>query len=363
MGAPLSTDDLLRARWHATGLPVAGEPGPATPSAATPAAEVQRLGAVQAQDLEPTLWSVGRRTGSGREEVLAALSSGAVVRTHTLRPTWHLVHPTDLTLLQSATAPRVRTAMASLYRQEGLDTETLAAAQRTIAAHLERGPATRTELGAALAAAGMRLGGLPLGLVMMWAELDCLVASGPPDGARQTYALWPNRSLPPRVDAIRTLVERFLRSHGPATVADVSGWSSLTRAEVRTAVADLPVERAVVDGVEWLWLGDLVTAPWGSPQVELLNGYDEAISGLSPAGKRLLDPDQLARPRPGTPVGVLAVDGRLAGNWRRRTAGTEVTVEVGTLRPLTGGEREALDRHVELLAAFLDRPVRAAFTE
>ena len=47
---------------------------------------------MQAQDYGPAKWSVGQRArGLVDSDIDDALESGAIVRTHVLRPTWHFV--------------------------------------------------------------------------------------------------------------------------------------------------------------------------------------------------------------------------------------------------------------------------------
>jgi hypothetical protein len=198
--------------------------------------------------------------------------------------------------------------------------------------------------------------GLALGVLMMWAELECLVVSGPLDGKQHTYAAWDGAATPPREEAVVRLAERFFSSHGPATVDDFVAWASLTRAQARAAVAELPVHRAEVAGVECLWLGDLSTDAWDSPQVELLNPYDEYISGLVASEKRWLDRAGLWQDRAGAPLAVVMADGQLAGRWRRTTGSAQVDVDVLALRAFTRQESAALERNVQEYGRFLGTP-------
>ena len=313
---------------------------------------------MQAQDFEPTLWSIGRRTGESRTEVLAQFDAGAFVRVHALRQTWHVVHRDDLVRVQAATAPRVHRANAAMYRQEGLDQHTLSRAAAVISGVVEEGPATRAVIRDRLSAAGFELTGFRLGILMMWAELECLVASGPRVGGRHTYVGVPQIPAPDRASSIVALAERYFFSHGPATIADFTAWSSLTVAEARTALEGLPIERATVAGAECLWLGDSGAHRWDTPQVELLNGYDEYVSGLSAAGKRWLDGAGLVQGRPGTPIGLLVVDGQLAGHWRRTLGRAEVLLNVLLLRAFDDAEQAALQLSADGYGAFLGVPAR-----
>jgi hypothetical protein len=318
---------------------------------------VHRLGGVQAQDFEATLWSLGRRTGERRAAVLARFEAGEFVRTHALRQTWHFVHRDDLTRVQAATAHRVQRLNAPYYLQQGLDGPVLARAGDVIRAVTTAGPATRAEVGAGLSAAGIDVSGLRLGFVMMWAELECLVVSGPLRGKQHTYVSWPDPALPERAEAVAWLVRRFFASHGPATPDDFAAWSSLTRTQTREALAVLPAEHARVDGVDYVWFGDAVADAWASPQVELLNGYDEYVSGVNAEGKRRLDRARLVRRRPNWPIGLVTVDGQLAGNWRRTNGRSGVVVDVLPLRPFARGEATALDAAASAYGDFLGVPV------
>ena len=69
----------------------------------TPAAVVDWLGAVQAQDCPAARWAVGQRmTTPSDEAVQAALDRGEILRTHVLRPTWHFVTPADIRWMLAA---------------------------------------------------------------------------------------------------------------------------------------------------------------------------------------------------------------------------------------------------------------------
>ena len=122
----------------------------------TPHEVIATLAASQGQDFLPGLWSIAQRTSPvmSYDDTVAAFDRGDLLRTHVLRPTWHLVAPADLGWLLTATAPRVHKLNAYYYRQLGVDE----AAARKVRAVLERilpGRAlTREEIGAELGASG-----------------------------------------------------------------------------------------------------------------------------------------------------------------------------------------------------------------
>ena len=98
MGATSSALDVARARLRSQRL--------VGPPFATPEAVVGWLAAVQAQDYAGAKWAVAQRTkGCSDEDVEAALRDGRILRTHVLRPTWHLVLPADIRWMLALSAP------------------------------------------------------------------------------------------------------------------------------------------------------------------------------------------------------------------------------------------------------------------
>jgi hypothetical protein len=256
--------------------------GPGLPD---PVAVVRALGAVQAQEYAVAQWSVGQRTrGADAATVQEALDSGAILRLHALRPTWHFVAAADLPLVLRVTSPRVHQLNAYYYRQHGLDAETDRVAYRLLTSALRGGNhLTRTELAAALAQGGFEATGNRLAYVLMRAELDGVLASGAQRGRQQTYALVSERipgSVAEHGDPDADLAEwtrRYFSGHGPATAKDFAWWSSLTLGAVRRGLAAAELSRVEVDGQElWYAPGDDPEPP-ASPAAHVLQGYDEYL--------------------------------------------------------------------------------------
>ena len=204
-----------------------------------PEAVVSWLGAVQAQEYPGAKWSVAQRTkGLTEATIEQVFAEGAILRTHLLRPTWHFVTPADIRWLLKLTAPRVNAANASYYRKFGLDEAVLARTNTVIARALEGGKQlTRSELEAALQQAGLSTPAddrLRLAYIMMRAELDVLVCSGPLRGKQHTYVLLeervPQAGTLERDEALAELTRRYFTSRGPATLKDYMGWSGLLAA-------------------------------------------------------------------------------------------------------------------------------------
>jgi len=182
---------------------------------ATPAEIVTWLGAVQAQEYAGAKWALGLRLPNATDEVLErAFAEGTILRTHVLRPTWHFVTPADIRWLLDLSAPRVTAANAHMYRQLELDPALFARSHAVMAGALQGGRyLTRAEIGSALARSGIAADGLRLVYLLMRAELDAVVCSGPRRGNQVTYALLEERATParrlPREEALAELTQRY----------------------------------------------------------------------------------------------------------------------------------------------------------
>ena len=100
---------------------------------------------------------------------------------------------------------------------------------------------TRAELSVYLKRAKIPADGLKLAYLMMHAELEGVICSGPRQGKQFTYALLeeraPKAKTRERAEALAELAKRYFASHGPATVRDFAWWSGLTLNDARTAAS------------------------------------------------------------------------------------------------------------------------------
>ena len=99
---------------------------------------------------------------------------------------------------------------------------------------------TRAELARYLKRAKVPADGLKLAYLMMHAELEGVICSGPRRGKQFTYALLDERvpATKPktREEALAELAKRYFASHGPATMRDFAWWSGLTVKDAQQAI-------------------------------------------------------------------------------------------------------------------------------
>jgi hypothetical protein len=341
--------------------------------AESPEAVVAALTAVQAQDYLGAKWAVAQRAGDCTDaRVEAALDRGAILRTHVLRPTWHLVAPADLRWMLALTAPRVLRLNAPYHRQTGLDARVLARSDAVVAKAVQGARhLTRDELRAVLGDAGIPADGLRLALLIMHAELGAIVCNGQRRGKQLTYAAVDERAPTARAlpidEALAELARRYFAGHGPARAQDFAWWSGLRVAEAQQAIRSLGAElesQTIGDDTYWLPPPHNARARrptrHASPRVHLLPSYDEYVVAYRNHAAIVDAGHAKTLSIRGGFVGaaVMTVDGRVAGSWRRTLQRGGVVIQVQLLVPLDAAAQSALEREGERYGRFLGLSVR-----
>jgi hypothetical protein len=334
-----------------------------SPAFDNPVDAIRALGAVQSQDYAGAKWALAQRTRRLAEpEVERAIASGAILRTHVLRPTWHFVLPEDVRWMLALTAPRVAAAMAYHSRWLELDERVFRRSNKAIERALRDGAQlTRAELAAVLQRAGVNVStGQRVAGLLMQAELDGVVISGARRGAQFTYAAFdarvPAAAERDRDDALQELARRYFATRGPATLQDFGWWSGLTVADAKRGVeaAGDFLARETHDERAYWYAPSTRATPRRSRVAHLLPNYDEYFVGFK---DRSAFSERLRRVVPNHPVDalmghILCVDG-----WRR-TLGKHVNVELRLLVKLTPPERILVQRAVARFGQFLGAPAR-----
>jgi hypothetical protein len=325
------------------------------------------MGALQAQEYAMAKWAIGLRLGDTKDEIIErAFNEGHFLRTHVLRPTWHFVAPADIRWMLKLTAPRIRRAMAYMDRQLEIDRGVIIKSQKVFTKALQGGhPLRRRDLQTALTRARIAASGPRLAHLLIHAELDQLICSGPRRQRNFTYMLLDER-VPPAAAldgdaALAELSRRYFRSRGPASVQDFSWWSGLSVREARRGVDLLGTELAieVINGRELVRSSKTAPRPRNIRFTCLLPDYDEY--GIAYKDRTALFEvadltRQIAYNR------MIIIDGRIAGSWKRSEEKTDVVVEAVLFRPLTGPRQQALTKAGERFGKFLQRPVRLVST-
>lgn len=342
---------MLRERLAAQGL--SGRP------ANTPEAVVERLLAVQAQDLNAARLALRARSRGFTVTAIdkALTEDRSLVVSWLNRGTLHLVRSEDVGWLHDLTAHRQSANNLRRLAEEGVS---LAQAERGVEAIrralADEGPLTRSALKERVHAAGVPTQGQALVHLLLRATIVARLVRGPVVGSEQAFVLaedWLGPQKPVEHEAaLAELARRYLASHGPATEADLAKWSGLPLGQVRTGLevigselAQLPDGqlrlKATPPGVE--------NAPLPPPR--LLGAFDPILHGW--ASRDFLIPRERDR-KVVTVNGIfkptILVDGQVVGTWAR----PQGKVELQPFARLSKNTLAALDAEADAIAAFLE---------
>lgn len=318
----LSPQQIRHLRLRAQGL--------AGPRLSTPAAVVERLVGVQAQEEEAALLAFRPRSAglTAADVDQARLAQRDVVYTWAMRGTLHFVTTADLGWLLDLLGPLFVRLGRRRRVQLGIEGDVGRAAMQAIAGILAtEGALTRAELGDRLATLGIPAAGQALYHIIARAGLEGILCIGRSQQGKPTYvrlADWVG--LPAdgeRERATVRLARRYLAGYGPAGPEDFAAWSGLPVREARAAFQTIKAGLVEAGGEgETLWLlpeqaAWLKQAALSGPVVHLLPGYDDYLLGyhnrdliIAPEYARRLHPGGgLIRP-------ALLIDGIVAGIWR-----------------------------------------------
>jgi hypothetical protein len=350
----LSTRALTRTLWVRQQL----VPGRRTVTSAD-AVVGQVLGLQAQENLPPYLALAARLDDFDPRHLSDLLEARGLVRMLTLRGTVHVLTPEDALRLRGWVQPSLDRVSASNQGSRPARHLTTPELDAVVRPFLSDGPRPLAEIGAHLADA---FPGIPEPALRHVVRERLPLLQAPPRGLWKrsgsvTYA-YADRFLgrPWTVGDPEDLVVRYLSAYGPATPADMTKWSMVTRLG--------PVFKALHEAERLVTCTDdhgrtLYDVP-GAPVAEedlplparLLGTYDNLF--LSHA-----DRDRVATPEAlqgwtganGGAGSTLFLDGLLAGLWRVEDG----RVRVEPFRTPTRGQQRELDAEVDRVEALLAR--------
>lgn len=300
----------------------------------------------------------------------------SVIRHHAMRRTLWVFTPTVARVAHAsstrALVPSMRRSFGKLLLENGvtddpdrwLDDAIAATAHALVA----RGEATTRELGEAMPslraplsfASGKTYGGTISAhtRVLTLMGFMGIVIRGRPLGSwvsgQYRWAVaddWVDGGLGDAdpVDAAAQLVDRYLRSFGPASAVDVQWWTGWTKG---TTTAALGRAGAIaLDGGLFVAADDTAPTDRPSPWVRLLPGLDPTTMGWKERAWYL--PDDAVTSlfdRNGNAGPTIWADGRVVGGWAQRPDG-EIAHRL--LEPISAEHRRLLDEEIERLRTFV----------
>lgn len=322
---------------------------------ATALEEIEHLVGMQAQEpLAPYtgLWS--RLADFEPQELAELIESRQAVRIVVMRGTIHLVSARDCLLLRPLAQPILDRHVNSPKWREwlaGADLDAVIAAAREIA---DERPRPAAEIGRLLAERWPELDPRALGTTVNY---KLPMVQVPPRGVwgktlratLTTAESWLGAELDPS-PSVEEVIRRYLAAFGPASVADIRGWSGFTG--LREAVDRIDALRRFrgEDGRELL---DVEGAPLPDPETEAPVRFLPEFDNLT------LAHDNRDRVIPSSIEGSSSIgyaffiaDGFLGGFWTIERDGARAELLIEPNRRLPKGAREELREEGERLLEF-----------
>jgi len=298
---------------------------------------VSRMGALQAQDYEMMKWAIGcRLPNSTATLVEEALNNGEILRTHVLRPTWHVVSAKDIHWMLALTAPRIRNSMKVRDAQLGLTASTILKSKSILVKALEGGlHKTKEELNLLLNNASIPTTGYRDAHYLMHAELDGLICNGKNIGKIRTYALLderaPSKHDLSKEESLATLARMYFTGRCPASMQDFMWWSGLTTGDARLAIDSVKAHfHSEKIGLQTFILPNLT--PSTNPSVNLVHpipAFDEFIIAYKDRSAVLI-PEKFQKVVSSNGVfrPALLLNGKVIGIWKRTTKKNKLLIEI-----------------------------------
>ncbi|MEO5593786.1 MAG: winged helix DNA-binding domain-containing protein [Chitinophagaceae bacterium] len=297
---------------------------------------VAYMGALQSQDYAMSKWAIGLRLpGSTETQIEKALDKGEIIRTHVLRPTWHIIAATDIYWMLALSADKIKALMKTMDKQLGLTEKIFIKSNILIEkAMRDCNHLTREELTDVLQKAKIPTQGNRLAHLLERAELDGIACSGKMNGNKKTYALLservPNKKEFSKEESLALLAKKYFTAHGPATVEDFSWWSGLTLTKARLGLEMVKsnfIAEKINEQTYW-FSNDLHLPVKHTPSVHLLPAYDEFIISYKDRTaaldaeyhKKVLTVNGIFNP-------AIILNGRVAGLWKRSFQNGGVHIE------------------------------------
>ncbi|SFW91908.1 winged helix DNA-binding domain-containing protein [Amycolatopsis australiensis] len=321
---------------------------------------VEHLAGLQAQAPFPPYYALWARLSGFRPPELASLlENRRVVRIALMRGTVHLVTAADALAWRPVVQPLYDRDLKTNTQHAGevaeLDHDLAAKAAREL---LARSPLSSTALGTELAQRWPDVA--PASLTHL-ARAKLPLVQTPPraiwgKAGQTTYACldeWVGAPLSPPAPA--SLIARYLRAFGPASVADVQAWAGITRLGEVAASMELRRYRDP-DGRELIDLPELSIPDEDIPAPpRLLGPFDQMI--LSYADRTRVISDEYRKrviSQNGLVKGTLLVGGQVRGFWELKSARKAAVVELAPFEKLPKRDLAALESAAGRLAGWAE---------
>jgi len=333
---------------------------------------VSYMCAIQSQDYAMSKWAIGLRLpGSTDNQIEKALDKGDILRTHVLRPTWHIIPAQDIYWMISLSAGKIKALMKTMDRQLEITEKIFKKTNNIIAKCVEDGlHVNRDNIAACLEKAKISTTENRLSHFLLRAELEQIICSGKMEGNQRTYASLhsrvPKKKILTREESLALLATRYFKSRGPATVEDFGWWSGLpiTAAREGLEMVKRELHNVGIDGSIYWFANDWKQPAKIKEAVYLLPAYDEFIISYKDRTaalptehhKKVLSNNGIFYP-------TIIVNGQVAGLWKRHLQKEEVSIEATFFQPQSEAIGRKMEKQAKVFSQFAGRNVKLMGTK
>ncbi len=327
---------------------------------------VKKLCALQAQDYNMVKWALGvRAPGSTNEIIETSIDRGEIIRTHLLRPTWHIVSSEDIYWLLELTAPQIKTTLKSRQKELEITEYVVKKSKKIIEKELIDGHhLTRHELAGKLEESKIRTDNNRASHIFLMAELDGLICSGRIKGKKQTYALLEERvsskKLFSREEALTELAGRYFITRGPATLQDFAWWSGLSISDSRNAIEMIKTDFISEKfNSSLFWFKDpLIFPKHKNDEIFLLPAFDEFIISYKDRSAALpKENNSKAVSNNGIFRPIIIYEGRVIGIWKLSRKNDKIIVEVQLFKLINNTIKKMIEKSSKKIGNFLGQNI------
>ncbi len=331
---------------------------------------VKLMGAMQAQDYSMAKWAVGiRLNGNTEREIVDSLNKGEILRTHLLRPTWHFVSSDDIYWILDLTAPRIKASMKSRHKNLGFTESIIKKSNKIIEKSFKKSKyLTRDEIKEEIEKNKIDTSGNRLSHLLMLAELDGIICSGPDRNNKITYALLqervPNKIKLKKDEALEKLAKRYFTSHGPASIKDFAWWAGLTLSDSKKAVETNKAElnMKTINSETYYFKDSNINIIENKKSVHLLPAYDEFLISYANRSAALQDKhykntvssNGIFRP-------VILIDGQVFGLWKRNSIKDKIIIEFELYKSVSKIEKSLILKAADNFSSFTGKKIECSF--
>ncbi len=320
---------------------------------------VKYMGALQAQDYLMAQLAVGKRLSNVTDKMVdLAMNKGEILRTHLLRPTWHLVSSEDIYWILQLTAPHIKTAVKSRHKELELNEKSLSKIYLLLKKALRNeNHLTRNELYSIFHEAKISTENNRGAHILLSAELEGIICSGKIKDGKQTFALLEERVPKPaaltRDEALEKLARIYFAGRGPATLRDFVWWSGLPVRDARKAIEIIRSDFISEEFEEETYLipNSLPTLSQKNDAVFLLPAFDEFLIAYTNR-KAAIKSDKMVVSKNGIFWPIIVVNGQVTGLWKRTKIKDKILVNIDLFMPLKKHQMELIEKEVTELGRF-----------